>query len=78
MADLVSVKVGKTQKIQNVQVEVADKGGIIVSWTLYTPTKQYSESSYAEHKVVFDDCETALEQIKLLYKTNLSAQIECE
>ena len=72
MEELKAITLSETQEIESIRVDIADNGGIIVSWSIYTPSKAKSESRWDEHKEVFDKSEDALERIKGLFSAEIN------
>ena len=76
MADkLKAITLGKTQEIESIHVDIADNDGIIVSWTIYTPSKAKSESGWDNHKEVFNSPDKALDRIKELFSAEMDRKI---
>lgn len=77
MTDEVSpIKLGKTQEIESIRVDIADNDGIIVSWSVYTPSKSKSGSAWDEHKEVFDKQDDALARVKELFTAEINRKLE--
>ena len=70
-----AIKLTKHQEVRNIRLEPATNGGCVLSYTIYTPSMQLSESSYDEETEVYTDEqfeETVLPRITELYKAEYS------
>ena len=73
--ELAPIKLGKTQEIESIRVDIADNDGIIISWSLYTPSQTKSRSEWKEHKEIFNKVDAALSRIKELYSAEINRKI---
>jgi len=74
--DLPDIKLSKLQEIQSMYLRPADNGGCTLSYSIYTPSRTNTQSSYDEHNEVFseDEIEEALDRIKELYRASLASK----
>lgn len=68
-------KMKNYQEINNINTDVADNGGLIVRYTLYTPAKKNSESQWDDKTYIFDNCEEALDFIRELFQAKIKMQV---
>ena len=73
--EMAKIALGKTQEIEQIRIDVADNDGIIVSWTIYTPSKSKSGSGWDDHKEVFDSQDVALSRIKELFAAEIGRKL---
>lgn len=83
MADNIDIpaKLPERHKIENIYMDVADKGEIIISWTEYIPANledfkgnpvgANAESKWEDHKHVCNTVEEAWDIMKSLYSLKL-------
>ena len=68
------VSLPKSQEVENINMKVSDDGEIIISWTIYKPSKKNSESNYEDHTVVCEDCDEARAKLWELYMLKLKQE----
>ena len=65
------ISLSKNQNLESIRVEPADNGGCVLRYTIYTPSKLNSESSWDEKTEVYQDNEfeeVVLPRIVALYR----------
>ena len=71
-----AINLTKDQEIESIRLKPATNGGCVLSYTIYTPRLQNSESFYDEKTEVYTDEqfeETVLPRILELYKAEYSS-----
>ena len=68
-----AIKLTKNQEVQSIRMEPADNGGCVLRYTIYTPSKQHSDSKYDDKVEVYTDAQiegTVMPRIMELYKAD--------
>jgi hypothetical protein len=78
MEKLVEIKLSNMQEIQDINIQPADNGGCVLSYSIYKPAMKNSDSEYKRHTEVFsaEELELALDRIRNLYKANLEMKVK--
>ena len=70
MEELKPIVLKPNQDVDSIRIEIPDNGGLIVNYTLHTPSIKNSDSIWDDKKEMFDDDEVdeAFARIQELYK----------
>ena len=63
------------QTLDSIRVDIADNGGAVLKYTIYTPSGKHSESTWDEKTEIYEDEEIEtklLPRITQLYRTEIA------
>lgn len=69
------ISLTKNQEVNNIRVSIADNGGLVLTYTLYTPSLANSDSKWDEKTEIYSEEEietTALPRIMELYRADIA------
>ena len=83
MDNPIPATLSKGHEVEGINMKLSDDGEIIVSWTIYKPSRKNSESTWEDHTIVCETCAEAWDKLESLYRLKLAAQfkqkgIKCE
>jgi len=66
-----TIKLSKNQEIKDIRLEVADNGGVVLKYCIYTPAIAKKESNWDDKVEIYSLPDDAYPRITELYKADI-------